>query len=145
MPSYDYLCSKCKKTTEIFHSMSCEDGFFCEKCNNKLEKQISSTFYVSVKAGLTIENQKATEHLKKVKDPDRAVRMRKKIFGKEAVGDPSMQSDQRHKVTPNHIIKKGRTLGGQQMEVDKKEITKALSKDPVAVKIAQDIVKKQRS
>ena len=86
----------------------------------------------------TMEDRKEAEHTKKVKDPDRAIRMRKKAFGKESVGDPSMKTD------PKHVIKRGRTIGGQQKEVDKGEFIKAAAKDPGMVQIAQNVLKKQK-
>lgn len=86
----------------------------------------------------TLEGHKEAERTKKVKDPERAVRSRKKAFGRDAVGDPSMQTD------PRHVIKRGRTLGGQQKEVDKAEFIKAAAKDSVMVEKALDVVKKTR-
>lgn len=83
-------------------------------------------------------DRKETEHRKKVKDFDRAVRMRKKAFGRDAVGDPVEKPD------PRHVIRKGRTLGGQQVEVDKKEFIKAAARDPAMVKIAQESLKKNK-
>lgn len=87
----------------------------------------------------SLEEHKESEHTKKVKDPERAVRSRKKAFGKDAVGDPSMQTD------PIHIFKRGRTLGGQQKDIDKAEFIKAAAKDQVMVKKAQDALRKNVS
>jgi len=111
----------------------------CPICIAPLHKKLSSTFYVTTGMQPTMADRKEEEHKKKVKDPERAVRMRKKAFGKDSVGDPSMQVD------PKHIIKKGKTIGGQQMEVDKKDFIKAAAKDPLIVKQASEIVKKQRN
>ena len=79
-----------------------------------------------------------SEHHKKVTDKERAVRMRKREFGHDAVGDPVDKAD------PMHIVKRGRTLGGQEKEVDKKEFIQAAAKDPMMVKVAQDAVKKSK-
>jgi len=84
----------------------------------------------------SIADHKESEHTKKVKDPERAVKSRKKECGRDAVGDPSMNTD------PRHVVKRGRTLGGQQKDIDKDEFIKAAAKDPVMVKKAQDALKK---
>lgn len=88
--------------------------------------------------GLTpgMSDRKHSDHTKKVKDLDRAVRSRKKHFGSDSVGNPVDKAD------PKHVIKKGRTIGGRQMEVDKNELVKALSKDPRAVAQAQESIRK---
>ena len=122
MPAYDYLCTKCNEIIEIRHSMSSTETYNCDICNTILEKQISSTFYFAGSIAGTLQDKKESEHTKKVKDPERAIRMRKRAFGHDAVGDPSMQTD------PKHIVKRGRTLGGQQTEVDKKELYYSLEK-----------------
>lgn len=142
MPFYDYRCPKCEEVYEIRHEMSCTDEFFCTnhgKKKVKLEKQISSTFYISSGMGPTIADQKEMEHTKKVKDPERAIRMRKKAFGKDSVGDPSMKTD------PKHIVKRGRTLGGQQKDIDKTEFIKASARDQGMVNAAQQALKKART
>ena len=99
---------------------------------------MSSSFYVTQK-GIkpTLEDLRETNHTKKVKDTERAYRSRKRAFGADDV------SKLRDKPDPKHIIK-GRTLGGQQKEVDKQELTKALAKDDFAVKTAMDVLKKQK-
>lgn len=135
---YDYKCPKCGEVKEIRHEMSSTEKFYCENHKTKvqLEKQFSSTFYVSSGFGPTSEDRKEREHIKKVKDPDRAVKNRKKAFGKEAVGDPSMKTD------PKHVIKRGRALGGQQKEIDRTEFIKAASKDDGIVAAAQNALQK---
>ena len=138
MPFYDYECVSCEITEEHFHSMSKTSKITCSQCNHTMIKLISGGGYI-IGSGIkeSLADYKESEHTKKVKDPERAVKMRKKAFGKDAVGDPSMQSD------PMHIVKRGRTLGGQQKEIDKKEFIKAAAKDSVMVKKAQDAIKKK--
>lgn len=109
----------------------------CPKCEKPMKKMLNASFIVGSPMKPTIADHKETEYSKKVKDPERAVRMRKKAFGKDAVGDPSMKTD------PRHIVKRGKTLGGQQKEVDKGEFIKAAARDPGMVKIAQNAIKKQ--
>lgn len=139
MPTYDYGCEECGFCGEYRHMMSDNPKHKCPECGHKyLVKQISSTFYVATNyhAGPTMEDRKEEEHRKKVKDLERAVRNRKKHFGHDAVGDPVDKPD------PKHIVKKGRTLGGQELEIDKKEFIKAAAKDPATVKKAQEALKK---
>lgn len=142
IPTYDYGCEECGFVKEVRHMMSESPEIECPECgHNFMAKQMSSTFYVaqSYHACPTMEDRKEEEHHKKVKDLDRAVRSRKQAFGHDAVGDPVDKPD------PRHIIKKGRTLGGQEMEVDKTELTKALAKDDVAVDVAKKALKKSKT
>jgi len=126
MPCYDYTCKRCELTVEIFHTMSSKKKYKCPECNSKMIKLIGYGYFASSMKP-SISDYKESEHKKKVKDPERAVRNRKREFGHDAVGDPSMITD------PMHIIKKGRTLGGQQKDIDKKEIIKAAAKDDYVV------------
>ena len=98
-------------------------------------KQLSGGYLASKGFKPTAEDAKESEHAKKVKDKERAVKMRKKAFGHDAVGDPVGNPD------PRHVVKKGRTLGGQQMDIDKKEFIKAAAKDPYIVDKCKKIIK----
>ena len=40
MPTYDYVCTKCKKKYEIFQSMKDKALTKCPKCGGKTERQI---------------------------------------------------------------------------------------------------------
>jgi hypothetical protein len=46
------------------------------------------------------------------------------------------------KTDPTHVIKKGKVIGGQQIDIDKKDMIKALAKDNYSVQKAIDVVKK---
>ena len=110
----------------------------CPECDNsKMTKLFSVGLAIMVKNG-GVADHKESEHKKKVHDRERSVRMRKKAFGSDAVGDPVDRPD------PRHILKRGKTLGGQQKEVDKTEFIKAAAKDPLMVKKAQDALKKSK-
>jgi putative FmdB family regulatory protein len=137
MPSYDYLC-KCGHLTEIMHAMSDETERACPECGEVMNKQIGIGYLATSGFKPTLADLRETDHHKKVKDKDRAVKMRKREFGHDAVGDPVDKPDARH------IVKKGRTIGGQQMEVDKKDFVKAAAQDPAMVRIAQDALKKEK-
>lgn len=128
MLCYDYECPQCEVVIEVTHSIKDEPTYHCEVCGTELGRLISGGGYV-ITGGLngSLADHCQSEHTKKIKDPERAVRMRQKSFGKDAVGDPSMTTD------PRHIVKRGRTLGGAQKELDKKEFIKAAAKDPTII------------
>lgn len=137
MINYDYKCPGCDQIEEIQHSIHKNPKYKCSNCDTKMERQISLGSYV-ITSGIkgSLEDQKESEHTKKIKDPERAVQSRKRAFGHDAVGDPSMSTD------PRHIVKKGRTLGGQQKEVDRDEFIRAAARDDYAVQKAQETLKK---
>lgn len=137
MPIYDYQCSDCEQIEEIRHSIHEDPKIICSTCMSEMARLISKSSYV-ITNGIkgSLEDHKEKEHTKKVKDPERAIRARKKEFGQDAVGDPSMQSD------PRHVVKRGRTLGGQQKDIDKAEFIKAAAKDDCMVNEALKAIKK---
>ncbi len=42
MPNYDYKCTKCKKTFEIFQKMTDEPIEKCPECNGKMKRLIGA-------------------------------------------------------------------------------------------------------
>lgn len=42
MPTYDYECPKCRKTTEVEHSMKDDNDIYCPWCETVMRKQISA-------------------------------------------------------------------------------------------------------
>lgn len=42
MPTYDYRCTQCKKTFEVFHSITAAPLKKCQKCGGKLERLIGA-------------------------------------------------------------------------------------------------------
>ncbi len=136
MPIYDYRCPKCELVEEQCHSIHEDPKFKCSECQTHMERQIGTGAYIATGLKPSLADVRETEHGKKVKDPERAIRARKKVFGSDDVGHPVSEAD------PRHIIRRGRTLGGQQKEVDKGEFIKAAAKDPLLVKKAQEALKK---
>jgi len=137
MPRYNYHCPICDQVEEISHSIKEDPICKCTNCDTLMKRQISLDSYV-ITGGIkgSLEDHKESEHTKKVKDPERAVRSRKRAFGHDAVGDPGMVSD------PRHVVKKGRTLGGQQKEIDRDEFIKAAARDPLMLRKAQEALQK---
>lgn len=136
MPLYEYYCQACEVSHEVRHSIHQTDPAVCPDCSQPMTREITVPLMIISKEG-GLANHKEAEHKKKVKDPDRAVKMRKKAFGHDAVGDPSMKND------PRHVIRRGKTLGGQEKEVDKREFVKAAAKDNAIVKQAYDAIHKK--
>lgn len=135
MPTYDYICDKCETTVEISHSIKSEEKYFCEKCKSEMHRVPVLPFYVINKEG-GYADHKEEEAKKKHYDKDRARKKRVKEFGSDAVGVPCETPDKKH------IIKRGRTLGGSEKIVDRKDYIKAMAKDPLAVARASEALKK---
>ena len=138
MPNHDFLCNKCETIVEISHSMSDSSPKICEKCGSEMIKQISCGYIASKGFKPTLADNKETDHGKKVKDLERAVKMRKRAFGHDAVGDPVDRPD------PKHIVKRGKVLGGQEKEIDRNEFIKSTAKDPFIVDQCKKILDKQK-
>lgn len=136
MPTYDYQCEKCEIVEEVIHSIKDNPVQRCPKCKKQMERLIGSGSCVIV-GGLngSIQDRKDKDRQKKVKDLDRAVKKRKKLFGTDAVGTPVDRPD------PRHVVRRGKTVGGQQIEVDKQEFIKAAAKDKVMVEKAKAVLK----
>jgi len=115
--------------------MTCEDKYQCPECETVLEKQLSTGFYVAGGMKPTLDDLREENHHKKVKDWDRAVKMRKKAFGVDSLGNPEGKSD------PRHIIKKGRVLDGQQKEIDRQDFIKAAAKSDYLVEQSLKVLK----
>ena len=116
--------------------MSDDSARYCPDCETEMIKQISGGYFAGSSFKPTLADLRETEHHKKVKDPERAVKMKKKEFGHDAVGDPVDKPDQMH------VIKRGRTLAGQDKEIDRKEFIKAAAKDPLMVDVAKKALDK---
>ena len=43
MPTYDYICPKCKKEQEIFHSINDDTKYYCDICGQELKIEFKST------------------------------------------------------------------------------------------------------
>lgn len=102
-----------------------------------MQKEITVPIHVIIKDG-GYQDYKEEEHKKVVKDPERARRRRKRIFGSEATGDPPLQND------PRHVIKKGRTIAGQDKEIDRSEFIKAAAKSDSIVQTAAQALRKAK-
>jgi len=111
--------------------MSDETKRKCPECEHVMAKQIGCGYFATKGFKPSLSDHRESEHTKKVTDKDRAIKNRKRAFGHDAVGDPSDKPD------PKHIVKRGRVLGGQEKEVDKREFIKAAAKNPQMVEVAK--------
>ena len=136
MPHYYYKCPKCENIQEEFHSIKKNPRILCKNCNVKMNRIIGYGNLITNGIKETLSDHRESEHTKKVKDPERAIRSRKKEFGTDSVGNPKMSSD------PRHIVKRGKTLGGQQKDIDKTEFIKAAAKDDYIVEKCKKIIDK---
>lgn len=136
LPRYDYYCNKCNKLEEIIHSIKESPKCKCPKCNTIMVREIGIGLCIIADGlGDPIWMKKEDDHRKKVKDPDRATKNRRKHFGSDA-------GQQRDKPDSKHLVRKGKVLAGQEKEVDKAELIKALAKDEWAVQASRQILKK---
>lgn len=139
MPTYDYFCQKCNETIELVLSIKNSDIQICETCKSEMQRLISSGSYFASSMNGTLADHKEVNHTKRVKDLDRAIKKRKKLFGSTDVGDPVDKPD------PKHIVRRGKTIGGQHIEVDKKAFIKAAAKDDYTVNKAIQALKKSKN
>jgi putative FmdB family regulatory protein len=42
MPLYDYDCTLCEETIEVFHKMAEEPKYFCARCKNQMTKAMTT-------------------------------------------------------------------------------------------------------
>ncbi len=119
IPTYDYICPECDFCAEIFHSMSDMTARPCPECNENMEKQLGCGYFIIDSGKPSLEKQIRERE-------DRAKEHRNRAISASGPGPGSG---------------KGKALGGQHYEVDKTDMIKALAKDPLAVKVAQDALK----
>lgn len=132
MPIYQYKHPKTQEIFEEWRTMSkCDepfhapDGILCEKI-------ICWEGAMEVKEGVSRAEQKEKDHQKKVKDPERAMKNRKSIFGSEGVS--ITKSEHYHK--EKKIKAKGKS------DVDKGDFIKAAARNPNAMKAALKVTKR---
>ena len=139
MPIYDYRCPSCSLVFEIHHTMSDVSDKLCTSCNTKMNKLVSVAYLASKGFKPTLEDLREVDHTKKVKDKERAIRKRRKIFGSTDVGEPV------DKPADCHVIKRGKTITGQQIDVDKNSLIQALAKDDYSVQKAVEALNSNAS
>ena len=139
MPIYDYRCPSCSVVFEIYHTMSDTSDKLCTNCNTKMNKLVSVAYLASKGFKPTLEDLREVDHTKKVKDKERARTKRRKLFGSTDTGD------QVEKPADCHVIKRGKTITGQQIEVDKNSLIQALAKDDYSVQKAAEVLNSNAS
>lgn len=68
MPTYDYKCTKCEYTEEVFHSMDDKPKIKCPECSAPMSKSFTSGPYLHPSAVPTRKNNSGvSSHLRKAK------------------------------------------------------------------------------
>lgn len=71
MPTYDYTCTACKKTVEIFHSMTEKPRTKCPSCGkNALERQLGTGGAIIFKGGGFYQTDYRSDSYKKAAAAD---------------------------------------------------------------------------
>ena len=138
MPVYEYVCTKCEHHFDLFSkTFSVDDNSVtCEGCGKKSCKRQISMPQVKIGEDKPDRYERAEKsHMSKVKDPERARRLRKKKFGTEGISITK---------SPFYHKEKRVKAQGTSQEVDKKEFVKAAAQNPNAMKAAVDIVNKKK-
>lgn len=123
MPTYDYECSSCGHTCEVFHFMSDEDPRPCPECGTNFMKKQFGCGYLIIKNGSSSTKKEIQARM------ERAAELRNRPIQQSHSGSGSGR---------------GKALGGQHIEVDRQEMIKALSKDDFAVHKALEALKKKK-
>lgn len=133
MPIYSFQHPKTGEVYDVLRKFSesgdpyVVDGVECIKLINMPQIRISE-------AGPDRHERKEMDHAKKVKDPERARKMRKDKFGVEGIS--ITKSPEFHKA--KNIKAKGSS------DVDKKQFIQSAAKNPNALAAAQKALKKAK-
>lgn len=125
MPTYEYLCKSCGHDTEIFHMMSDTEERLCPECNKPMTKLIGCGHAIIMKS-----NSPQSQIQREIKNREEKAK--------------SMRNTPKTRTHEGTGSGRGRALGGQHFEVDKKEFIQAAAKDPATVKAAQDALKRAK-
>lgn len=144
MPTYTFICTK-KKCAQRFDAYKksmngpatgeLDTEVACEHCGNQGGvKVIPDQLDIQINIGEFTDRyeKKAKDHHKKVKDPERARKLRKQKFGTEGISitkSPHYKKDKRIKAKGNS-------------EVDKKTFIQQAARNPNAVAAAQNALQR---
>lgn len=134
MPSYDYYCEKCDDMIDVYHSIMKNPDVICEVCGKSRKRQIGTGMVIIKPDKPDRYERSEAAHKERVKDPERARRMRKKKFGTEGISITK---------SPYYHKEKRVKAQGTSQEVDKKEFIKSAARNPNAMKAAVDVLNKK--
>ena len=135
MPSYDYYCDKCDDMIDVYHSIMKNPDVICEACGKHRKRQIGTGMVIIKPDKPDRYERSESAHKERVKDPERARRMRKKKFGTEGISITK---------SPYYHKEKRVKAQGTSQEVDKKEFVKSAARNPNAMKAAIDVLNKKK-
>lgn len=138
IPIYEFSCNECNHQFDVFTKTFSlkESSVICEQCGKKSCKKQISVPQVKIGENKPDRYERAEKsHMSKVKDPERARRMRKKKFGTEGISITK---------SPYYHKEKRVKAQGTSQEVDKKTFIQAAAKNPNALKAAVDVVNKKK-
>jgi len=149
MPTYAYKCNRCNKGFEAFSKSFRKENIgegvsdvFCPTCKvSKVIRVWPNELDISVTIGEIRDrrDKEDEDNKKRVKDPDRAMRNRKKSFGSDNVNVSKSDLAKREHKIHKQIVPKAQ---GSTQDIDKTEFIKAAARNPNAVKAAEAVLKK---
>lgn len=150
MPTYSFHCQKCDSDFESFSKVFRKEpigeiipDYDCKVCLDRggVKRIWPDDLDISLVVGEFKDRQakQDEDHRKKAKDPDRAMKIRKKEFGSDNVNVKKSELAKREHKIQKKIIPHSQ---GVSQDMDKKEFIKAAAKNPKAFKAAQEALKK---
>ena len=135
MPLYTYIHPKTGEIFEDFRIMAKSDEPFIASDGTECPRDKTPIWEgnINVKEGVSRAEQKEMDHTKKVKDPERARKHRRELFG----GDATSITKSKY----YHKEKKIKAQGSSN-DIDKKDFIQAAAKNPKAVEAAIKATKK---
>lgn len=134
MPVYEYICKQCEHQFDVFvKGFNHQDSDTkCEACGKgPCIRQLTAPMISISPDGPDRYERKEVEQSKKVKDPERARKMRKDKFGTEGIS-----------ITKSpHYHKQKQVKAQGKSDVDKKEFIKHAARNPKAVAAAASALK----
>lgn len=138
MPIYELSCKKCHHQFDVYSKTFSFDSstIECENCGKKgCEKQFTTPMIQICPDRPDRYERAESSHREKVKDPERARRMRKKKFGTEGISITK---------SPYYHKEKRVKAQGTSQEVDKKSFIQNAARNPNAMKAAINVLNKKK-
>lgn len=136
MPLYEYKHPKTGEIFEDIRTFANGDKPFVADDGVKCPRIMSTSFSLIIgEAKPDRYERKEMDHGKKVKDPERARRMRKNKFGTEGISITK---------SPHYHKQKRVKAQGTTNDIDKKDFIKSAARNPNAIAAAENVLKKRQ-